>query len=282
MDETPVQPVGKIETVELFPGLSRNLVEVLRSLSASEWGAPTVCGPWTVKDVAAHLLGGSLGRLWLPEEKTAAGKGAALSFAELLALINDKNDDWVQSARRISPHMLVDLLEMTDKRLYRHFKTLDENAPASANVAWAGEERSANWFDAAREYTEKWLHQQHIRAAVGRPLLVSRKWLYPVLDTFLRALPYTYREVDAGEGAVLVVRIRGRAGGSWSLRRERQGWQLYAGADRAALARVELDADLAWRLFTKGIAAAMAEQSARVRGDQALGRVLFEMVSIMA
>ena len=34
-------------------------------------------------------------------------------------------------------------------------------------VAWAGEERSPAWFDVARELTERWHHQAHIRLATG-------------------------------------------------------------------------------------------------------------------
>ena len=62
-------------------------------------------------------------------------------------------------------------------------------------VAWAGDKQSPNWFDIAREYTEKWLHQQHIREAVGQPVLDERRWLFPVLDTFMRALPHVYRDI---------------------------------------------------------------------------------------
>ena len=33
----------------------------------------------------------------------------------------------------------------------------------------AGEAVSANWFDVAREFTERWHHQQQIRLAIGGP-----------------------------------------------------------------------------------------------------------------
>ena len=54
----------------------------------------------------------------------------------------------------------------------------DPDAPAVFSVAWAGEDKSAHWFDVAREYTEKWHHQQQIRDAVGRPDLASRRHLH--------------------------------------------------------------------------------------------------------
>ena len=125
---------------------------------------------------------------------------------------------WVQAARRVSPEKLIELLELTDRRLYEHFRALDPDAPAGISVAWAGQTRSPNWFDIAREYTEKWLHQQHIREAVGQPLLLGREWYFPVLDTFLRGLPHTCRRVAAGEGTSLTFEVTGAAGGVWTLK----------------------------------------------------------------
>jgi hypothetical protein len=37
-------------------------------------------------------------------------------------------------------------------------------------VAWAGEAESKNWFHVARDYSEKWHHQQQIREAVSQIL----------------------------------------------------------------------------------------------------------------
>jgi uncharacterized protein (TIGR03083 family) len=213
-----MKPVEPILTLELFPPLSRELIELLKPLPWEDWARPTVCGPWTVKDVAAHLLGGNLGRLWSQRETSAETGSATETFDELVALINASNAEWVRAARRFSPELLVEFLELSDRRLYEYFQTLEPDQPARIPVSWAGQEESPNWFDVAREYTEKWLHQQHIREALGAPLLTERRWLYPVLDTFLRALPHTYRSVDAAEGSVVSFRILGEAGGSWSLR----------------------------------------------------------------
>jgi hypothetical protein len=43
------------------------------------------------------------------------------------------------------------------------------------SVARAGEEASLNWFNIAREYSERSLHQQQIREAVGAPGLTGRE-----------------------------------------------------------------------------------------------------------
>jgi hypothetical protein len=95
-------------------------------------------------------------------------------YEELVSLINRENEVWVQAARRISPEILIEFLDLTDRRLYEHFRKLDPHALAVISVAWASEDLAPHWFDIAREYTEKWLHQQHIREAVDLPLLTGQ------------------------------------------------------------------------------------------------------------
>jgi uncharacterized protein (TIGR03083 family) len=277
-----MKPVEPILTVELFPPLSAELLSLLKSLQPEEWARPTVCASWSVKDVAAHLLGGNIGRLWRYDPTARPPKPTTETFDELVTLINHENEEWVRAARRISPEVLVEFLELTDGMLYQHFKALDGDMPARITVAWAGDELPPNWFDIAREYTEKWLHQQHIRLAVGRPLLTSRRWLYPVLDTFMRALPRTYRQVAAKDGTSICFHLVGEAGGEWSLLRRAGVWRLYFGGDSHAVAHVSIEQDQAWQLFTKGTGPEFARQRIRVEGDQALGMKILDMVSIMA
>jgi hypothetical protein len=171
-----------------------------------------------------------------------------------VSLINHDNEIWVQAARRISPEIMIEFLDLTDRHLYDHFRSLDQDALAGITVAWASESLPPNWFDIAPEYTERWLHQQHIREAVGQPLLTARAWLSPALDTFMRGPPRTFRNVKAEKGISVSVQISGEAGGEWSLVRGGFGWELFAGLDPMAACCVQVDQDLAWRLFTKGVA----------------------------
>jgi uncharacterized protein (TIGR03083 family) len=278
------QPLQPIQTVELFPGLSAQLLSLLKSLPNQDWELPSACPGWTVRDVAAHLLGGTLGRLANGRDRLARrhSEGASPTFDELVAIIDRYNAEWVSAARRLSPRLLVDFLELTDPQLSLYFKALPPFEPARIGVLWAGEAHSLNWFDIAREYTEKWLHQQHIREAVGAPLLLERGWLFPVLDSFLRALPHAYREVEAIEGAAVHVQIVGAAGGDWTLLRQGGGWVLYSGAASEAAASVRMGAEVAWRLFTKGLDPLAAREQVQIEGDRKLGEVLLGMVAIMA
>jgi len=138
------------------------------------------------------------------------------------------------------------------------------------------------WLDVAREYTERWLHQQHIRDGVGKPGLTDRRFLGPVLSAFVYALPQAYRSTAATHGTVVGLHISGEAGGDWSLVREGEGWRLYEGGTPKPQARVTMDDSTAWRLFTKGIIPEEAAQSISFEGDRALGEQMLRAVAIIA
>jgi uncharacterized protein (TIGR03083 family) len=276
---TPLMPVY---LVELFPGLHTELMTLLKGLKPSDWERPTACALWSVKDVAAHLLDTALRRLSYARDGLNPAAASEIESSGLVAYLNRLNAEWVAAARRLSPRVLMDLLDLTAPQLHAYFRSLDPHAPAAFGVAWAGEDGSPNWFDIGREYTERWLHQQQIREAVNAQLLSGREWLHPTLDIFMRALPFTYRMVDAEVGRSLRIEVSGDAGGMWTLVKEADGWRLFAGSEEATTTRVIMDQEPAWTLFSKGLSSDQARRSIRVEGDLRLGQPALGALAIMA
>ncbi|MCL5999462.1 MAG: maleylpyruvate isomerase N-terminal domain-containing protein, partial [Chloroflexi bacterium] len=274
-----MQPLEPIWIVDLLPDVHNELLALLRGLPVDAWDRPTAAIPWTVRDVVAHLLDTDIRRLTFQRDglPPLRPETPINSYQDLVTFINQLNAEWVRAARRISPSLLIDFHAIVGPQVHQFFKSLDPFAPSPGGVAWAGEQRSPNWFDIAREYTEKWHHQQHIRDAVGAPGLTSRHFLHPALDTFLRGLPYTYRDVQAPAGTLLALEITGNAGDEWALMRQEARWQLYHGHADDTAARVRMDQDTAWRLFTKGITPAQARMRAQIGGDEALGARLLNL-----
>src|SRR5436309_9089598 len=118
---------------------------------------------------------------------------------------------------------MIDMMKVVCEQSARFHESLDPFAPARFAVGLAGEETSLNWFDTARELTERWHHQQQIRFATGRPGLMVPELYHPVLDCFLRALPHAYRDVAAAAGTVVRVEISGDSGGVWQIVKEATG-----------------------------------------------------------
>jgi len=275
--------LGPILVVDLFPKLDARLIELLRSLSAADWERQTIAPLWRVKDVAAHLLDTNLRRLSIVRDRFFGEKPEnADSWGGLVAFLNGLNADWVKAFRRVSPPVLIDLLEHTGSQVNDMYRRLDPYAEAVLPVAWAGEERSLNWFELAREYTERWHHQQQIRLAVDKPGIMERELYFPVLDTFMRALPFRYKEVEAEQGTLLRFRITGDAGGVWFLVRRDRGWELAGEPAGRLAAEVEFSQEIAWRIFTKGIAKEAARPQIKVTGDRNLGLHILNVIAVMA
>lgn len=275
-----MRATAPIIVADLFPVALTELLALLSGLSEEDWRKPTACATWSVKDVALHLLGDDIGILSRQRDRFSSGL-LARDWRELVALLNESNALWVQASRRISVRLLRDLLAFTGAQVSAHFASLDPYAAGDV-VSWAGPDPAPVWLDLAREYTERWHHQQHIRDAVGKPGLKEPRFFAPVLETFMRALPFTYRDITAEEGAVVVVTIMGRSGGRWALRRERQGWNLYVMGTTHPSAEVVIDQEVAWRLFTKGIEREQALRNARVMGDESLASKALDAVAIIA
>jgi uncharacterized protein (TIGR03083 family) len=272
-----------IETRHLFPVIDKKLIELLRSLTPAEWVAPTIAREWTVKDIAAHLLDGNWRTLSLSRDKFLGEKPPQLNtYEELVAYLNQLNADWVKASQRMSPLLITDLLESTGPLYYEHLASLDPFAPAVFSVGWAGEKVSQNWFHIAREYTEKWIHQQQIREAVGKPGLMTRTLFYPFINTFMQGLPYTYRDVVANEGTAICVNITSDIGGTWYLVKQQEAWNIAYSIENEPAATVWIAPDIAWKRFSKGIAAAQAYKDVAISGDQALGEKVLNMISVMA
>jgi uncharacterized protein (TIGR03083 family) len=275
-----LQSPNPVLTAALFPGLLDNLLELLTGLGDEEWSKSTACPGWSVKDVALHLLGDEIGNLSSRRDGHSIHL-ASESWDKLVSSIDDWNREWLDAARRISSPLLIDLLELTGGQMAEYFGSLDPYS-VGGSVSWVGEDPAPVWLDVAREYTERWHHQQHIRDAVNKPGLKDPHYLAPVLATFARALPRAFRHTEAAENTVATLTIAGESGGQWSVRREESIWQFYEGAPERPAAELVVNQDIAWRLFTRGLPPERGKELAAISGDENLGSRMLGMVSVIA
>jgi uncharacterized protein (TIGR03083 family) len=270
-----------ILTAHLFPKLDGMLLELLRSLTHEDWEKQTVSPKWKVKEVEAHLLDTPLRGLSMGRDGYLPPAPKIDSPAALAAYIDRLNAEGVAVYRRLSPAVLISLMETACKQLAEYHAARDPYAMAPYGVSWAGEEKSANWFDTAREYTERWHHQQQIRL-VNRPGILTREFYYPVLDCFMRALPFTYRQVSATPGTAIRITVSGECGGAWNLFREGESWVLTEDQRSQSAAEIIIPQEIAWRIFTKGIDRASALSQVKTSGDAPLALHVLSMVSIIS
>ncbi len=271
-----------IDVAHMLPLLNEKLIALLKSLTPEDWQKQTVAKLWTVKDVAAHLLDGNIRSLSILRDNYYGESSNISSYQDLLDFLNGLNADWVKAMKRVSPAMLVLLHEATGKAYCDYYASQDPFGKAGFAVNWAGEDESKNWMNIAREYTEKWLHQQQIRDAVNQPGLMTREFFYPFINIFMMALPYTFRNVSADDQTSVQIIITGDMGGSWYLIRKENKWLL----DKTKIANpssfVSIDPDIAWKLFSKSICPEQVMDSIQITGNRQLGEKVLSMVSVMA
>ena len=268
-------------TAHVFPGLLQQLIDLLETLEPEEWNLPTPCPGWSVHDLAAHILGDEVGQLSMGRDGYHASLIAANDWAELVTGLNDLNEQWVTAMKRVSPRLMIDLLKSMGEQVNRYLQSLDPHSPGPV-VSWASPDPAPMWLHIAREYTERWHHQQQIREALGRPLLIGPDWFAPVLATFVHGLPKAYSGVDAAIGGSVQVTIAGASGGTWFVVRADSKWLLCEDDLGEQAARLTIDEIDAWKLFTKSIAREDVESKVAVEGDAQLALKALDTVSIIA
>ncbi|MDE3161836.1 MAG: maleylpyruvate isomerase N-terminal domain-containing protein [Acidobacteriota bacterium] len=250
--------------------VDEQLIDLLQLLSAQEWDIQTIAPRWKVRDAAAHLLDTALRKLSLVRDSWFVENSHPCSPPEVIALVNRLNEEGVTVYRRLSPPVLIEMMSIACNQSAIFHESLDPFAPATFNVSWAGEDVSLNWFDTARELTERWHHQQQIRLATDRTGIMTPELYYPVLDCFVRGLPYAFRDSDAPTGTNVLLDVTGECGGQWVLSREANSWVFLSDIPKDITCKVTLPQSIAWRVFTKGIARDATLAQVQIEGNQDL------------
>jgi uncharacterized protein (TIGR03083 family) len=278
-----MEKVSPVFTLHLFPKLNQCLIEVLKQLEPEDWDKPTLCKLWSVKDIASHILDGNLRRISLHRDNFQLKPDTPITDnRSLTEFLNRINQEWVLAMRRVSPEILINWLEESGKQLYQCLRMLNVYGESVYPVAWAGEQKSQNWMDIGREYTERWLHQQQIREAVRKPGIDTPELYVPALDVFMRALPFSYRDITAEEGTHLLFQITGEAGGNWELLKENGKWELYSETGLKAKNIVTVRQEIAWKIFARQADKQQAMHYIKIKGDEKLGEKFLDAVAVMA
>jgi hypothetical protein len=87
--------------------------------------------------------------------------------------------------------------------------------------------------------------------------------------------------VPAKSGSLAQFNVSGECGGSWYLLRDEGAWTLNASPAGEKISEVTIPQQIAWRIFTKGIAPEEAGTHVQVTGDDAVGFHILKMISIV-
>ncbi|MFL6136295.1 MAG: maleylpyruvate isomerase N-terminal domain-containing protein [Frankiaceae bacterium] len=224
-----------------------DLVVLVDGLTADEWLAPSAAPGWRVKELALHVLQDDLWWLSTHRDCDRAGILDMSDRDRFVRLLAERNQEWVDGARALSGRVITDLLAWSGEQLDRHHVECDLSTEGW--VSWASDGPVPLWFNLAQELTERWVHQQQMREAVGR-VEDHGRYLPDVLRIFVWALPHQCR-VPAEAGAQVAVDLG--SGGSWHLVSDGAGrWALEEGATERPRASLVCTETAAWRWLTGG------------------------------
>jgi uncharacterized protein (TIGR03083 family) len=271
-----LQTPGVTDVRGLFQPDRQALLALLGSLTTQEWTVRTACPGWDVRDVALHILGGDLANI--ASRRDGIRPLQPRPGESLGTFINRINQEWVASARRLSPRLISELLMFAGPPLFEHLESLKLEA-LGGPVSWAGPEPAPVWLDVAREYMERWVHQQHVRDALGRSGQDEPRFVAPVIAASMHAVPPA---MPVDRNGTLVIEVGGEAGGVWTVTSYPKPWSLRVGRTRPADSELSLPADVWWRIVTLGMRPADAATRARVVGDSDLANAALRAVAIIA
>lgn len=281
-----VSSIGpRIDIRHLFAQERADLLVLLRSIADDDWWLPTICGDWSVHDVVIHLFGADVNILSGDRDRFRGSPlgpttGDLSDWPTLVAFIDQRNDSWVSALRRMSPDLLVQVLEWTGEQLATYWPTVNLDA-TGLPVNWAGPDPAPVWLHVARELTERWTHQQHIRVAVERPGCAEPEMLGAVLDILARAIPYALRDIMPLETSCVELIVTGDGGGRWLAESDGKQWILVEQYNGERLAIVRTDAVSAWQAFTLGLTSTERRERMTITGDREAGFRIVDMVSII-
>jgi uncharacterized protein (TIGR03083 family) len=214
------------------------LLAILDALEPDDWWRGTPCPAWTVHDLVLHVLAGDFGVLSILRDHHEAPlpSGSDVSLAEAIDDLNPgglgvppEKTAWVRAAGgRLSPRMLRGLLTWAGEETHHFFAAVAYDAPTRMGVSWAGAPPSPHVLEVARQYTERWLHQQQLREAVGRGPLTDPILNRVLLQALAHCLPVAYDDTPAPDGTTVRLEITDFPTLTIVLRRHATGWRLVA------------------------------------------------------
>lgn len=268
-----------ILVLDIFPELNKELISLIESLSREDWKKETCLENRNVKDLVSHILDTSLRRLAIQRDQYYLKSPDIKSYDDLVNYIQGLNREWIDATKRLSPEILISLLKRSEVELVDFLNTLNPLGNALFPVSWAGENRSENWFDIARDYTEKWHHQMQIREATGiTGRLYDIPFFKPVMDTFIKAIPFAYDRLDK-TNFMITVHIQGSCGGIYTFRKT-DNTTTFIDENKDSKNKVSIRQEEFWKLVTNS--KPKSEIKLECMGDNDITNHFLTVVAVMS
>jgi uncharacterized protein (TIGR03083 family) len=169
-----VPPIGRAEATQLARVEYDRFLALLRALEPDDWSRPTDCTRWTVKDVAAHIVGeteafASL-REFVHQWWLAPGVRREIGGHELIDGVNEVQ---VRDRRTLSPTELIDRMAARAEPAVRLRRRLSRPLRAVPVTFPVVGRRSVGYLVDLVITRDVWMHRVDITRATGAELVLT-------------------------------------------------------------------------------------------------------------
>jgi hypothetical protein len=175
-----------------------------------------------------------------------------LAESEFIAWLDNVQIEWVRAARRLSPSLVVELLDWAGPRLVETFRGQDPRS-RTAYVSWAGQDEVPVWLDQFRNLSEYWIHRQQLHQALGLPSDLRADLATPILEALPWAYPFRLGQVRCEPGDTVSITISGPTSLTWHLVATPIGWDFGSQPGLRRAGMLTMTTEQAWRLLTNNL-----------------------------
>jgi uncharacterized protein (TIGR03084 family) len=187
------------------------LSDLLGSLTAADWDAPSLCPGWTIKDVVLHLA--------QTEEAVAAtleGRDAPIPLIEASS-VDEVMENWVRTERDVPYEYVRERWEAARRSAVARLRAADPDE----RVSWAAAPLRPVVLATTR-LAEHWVHALDIADPLGAAYPDTDR-LHHVAWLAHRTLPYAFARSGLGEPPNLRAELLSPAGEMWTFGPEDAG-----------------------------------------------------------
>lgn len=204
IDTRDIPPIGHPEAMQLAETECERMVDLVHRLEDTDWGRPTDCTEWSVKDIVVHQLGeaAAIGSI----REMVHQLRAARRLPTTMARVDRLNAVHVRERRHLSTGQLAELLTPALRRALRARR----RAPAPIRkIRFSADNFGRVSFGYMNDVVvtrDSFIHRVDITRATGKPMAVTA-------DHEGRLIADVARDWASHHGSAFTLRLGGPAGG---------------------------------------------------------------------
>lgn len=208
--------IPKDRTVDALGSVWSSLRELLGSLTAEQWAAPTALPGWDVQAVVAHIIG-TESMLLGESPPEVPGDGSADASADASAAPHVRNDIgtfnevWVRALAGRSPDEVRAAFDDVTARRLAILREMPQAEWDAESFTPAGRDAYGRFMQI--RVFDCWFHEQDVREAVGRPGHVAGQAVAVTLDEVMNALGFVVgKRARVPQGSSVTFELTGSSG----------------------------------------------------------------------